>query len=401
MKCPEAVEWMHRYLDGDLNEEEVTLLKEHLRSCEDCAGAYDVLKRLSDNLYQLPDVTPKFSIVDSILPRLDEIDRARAEEGSALEVTGSEAPTMKSIPSRVKREKPAPFWRSRSARPVAGGVAAAAVILGFFIYQYQPKTIPNAEIAPAPASSEFGMKSEAQSQDTNASGAASPDTASSFSVENPDGRLKKETTADPADSGSKTDSERKGTTSSSTDNVPEDNKSSNTPSSDKDGLSASTTPGNAPSQSSGKSGKPEKSEKVAEPNVGKPAGNSSGSSADSKDGASQDQKKSGITSNKTNPETSLNPDKSIMGITSFAPIQLSPDGKFTAEVNQDQLKIYANNGSDRTLLTEITLNGDWVKGEWSEDSKIFSYQTSEQDTVQDYTYKVDQSEKDNSTNSSQ
>lgn len=33
MKCPEAVEWMHRYLDHDLNEEESFLLFEHIRNC--------------------------------------------------------------------------------------------------------------------------------------------------------------------------------------------------------------------------------------------------------------------------------------------------------------------------------------------------------------------------------
>ena len=43
MKCPEVVEWMHRYVDHDLNEEESDLLFEHLRHCEDCAEKFELL----------------------------------------------------------------------------------------------------------------------------------------------------------------------------------------------------------------------------------------------------------------------------------------------------------------------------------------------------------------------
>ena len=54
MKCPEAMEWMHRYLDHDLNEEETSLLFEHMRSCEECAETFALLRKLSAQLEDLP-----------------------------------------------------------------------------------------------------------------------------------------------------------------------------------------------------------------------------------------------------------------------------------------------------------------------------------------------------------
>lgn len=406
MKCPEAVEWIHRYLDGDLSEEEVTRLKEHLRSCDDCARTYDVLKHLSDNLYQLPEVTPKFSIVDSILPRLDEIDRARDEEGSTLEVSEAEVPLMKSIPSRSKKER-TPFWRTRTAVPAALGTAAA-VILGIFIYQYQPETIPNAEIAPA--SQQTQLKKDTQdssSAGTEVSSHVDPSAADS-SVSTPEDSAKQSSglSADGVkkNPGAQSDAKQGGADHAATRT---EKKDAAPPVSHKSDTKTSGSP-----EKTTTDGVKEFSSQVTEQDKSAASGSSGSRSMDQKKVDGTQTKQSGQDKSMVNKDKSpennqekipLAPDNNgFMGIMSSSPIKLSPDGKYVAEVEQDHLKVYLNNADDRTLVSDITLNGNWVKGEWSEDSKTFSYQTSLNDTVKDYTYTVENNEdKTNSTNSSQ
>ncbi|WP_205628939.1 hypothetical protein, partial [Acinetobacter baumannii] len=72
---------------------EQTMLKQHLTLCRDCASLYQRLSSLSTHLAQLPLVEPPISIVNSILPELDRIDRERAvtppiqEQAAAFEGT--------------------------------------------------------------------------------------------------------------------------------------------------------------------------------------------------------------------------------------------------------------------------------------------------------------------------
>ncbi|GIP20569.1 zf-HC2 domain-containing protein [Paenibacillus sp. J22TS3] len=405
MKCPEAVEWIHRYLDGDLSEEEVTRLKEHLRSCDDCARTYDVLKQLSDNLYQLPEVTPKFSIVDSILPRLDEIDRARDEEGSTLEVSETEVPLMKSIPSRSKKER-TPFWRTRTAVPAALGTAAA-VILGIFIYQYQPETIPNAEIAPT--SQQTQLKKDTQNS-SSAGAEVSTQVDPGAADSDPTPKDSSKQSSEPSTDGVKKNAEVQGDAKQGG----ADHAATRT---EKEGAA----PPVSHKSDTKKSGSPEKTttdgdkeftSQVTEQDKSAASGSSGNRSMDQKKVDGTQTKQSGQDKSVVNKDKSpektqekipLAPDNNgFMGIMSSSPIKLSPDGKYVAEVEQDHLKVYLNNTDDRTLLSDITLNGNWVKGEWSEDSKTFSYQTSLDDTVKDYTYTVENNEdKTNSTNLSQ
>ncbi|MNM84399.1 hypothetical protein D3C81_964870 [compost metagenome] len=404
MKCPEAMEWMHRYLDGDLSVEESDLLIEHLRSCDDCAEAFGLLKHLSDNLYQLPDVTPKFSIVDSILPRLEEIDRARAEEGSALEVTERAVPLMRTVPNKAKQPQRSSFWRSRSSRSWVGGVAAAAVILGFFIYQYEPKTVPNAEIASTGTSSSQLEKSI--TEDSNAAGSAASDKVSPSAnqeqttksdngaaplADNEQGNSKTDLQADAPKkkSDEKTDDavvSPKGEGSSDQSSVSK-KETQQSPKKESASIHDKTAPAADTDSSTGISAP--SSEKV---NQKKQADSQGG--LENRITEVPDDKASA-----TGPVT--NPNNSFMGITSFKPIKVSPDGKYTAEVEQSHLKVYVNDGQSRTLLSDITLNGDWVKGEWSEDSKVFNYQTSKDEIIKDYSFNAEDSDKGNSTNSSQ
>ncbi|MFD2880094.1 anti-sigma factor family protein [Paenibacillus rhizoplanae] len=58
MKCAEVMEWMHRYLDHDLSQEEMLEMFRHIDDCPSCAEVLDRLTLLSQQLEQLPDVKP-------------------------------------------------------------------------------------------------------------------------------------------------------------------------------------------------------------------------------------------------------------------------------------------------------------------------------------------------------
>ena len=71
MTNDEIWEWMQRDLDGDLSSGEKQMLYSLLQKDPDLQLKYNRLKNVSKQLEQLPPVVPSFSIVDSILPRLE------------------------------------------------------------------------------------------------------------------------------------------------------------------------------------------------------------------------------------------------------------------------------------------------------------------------------------------
>ncbi|GGN96920.1 anti-sigma factor family protein [Saccharibacillus kuerlensis] len=148
MKREEALEYMNRYLDHDLSEEETEALFRHLGDSPEAREDFEFLKRLSNKLESMPDVMPPISLVDSILPRLDELDpmmqpelpEAKPEKLSEMEsrrMFGEET---------LKRRRASEFWRSTLGRAVAGTTAAVAV-LSIFVATYEPKQMPTAEMS--------------------------------------------------------------------------------------------------------------------------------------------------------------------------------------------------------------------------------------------------------------
>ncbi|WP_226002797.1 zf-HC2 domain-containing protein [Paenibacillus sp. BJ-4] len=143
MKCEEEVmDWMQRYVDHELGEEETSQLMNHIATCPDCAEKFHILQTLSRELEELPAVSPAFSLVDSIMPQLDAIDRAREEQGSALQEMQPMA--VDPGPGPRQRTQPTPWWNGMGGR-AAMGVAAAAVVLGIVVFNFQPKTVQDAE----------------------------------------------------------------------------------------------------------------------------------------------------------------------------------------------------------------------------------------------------------------
>ncbi|WP_433745603.1 anti-sigma factor family protein [Paenibacillus amylolyticus] len=144
MKCEEVVEWMHRYLDHDLGEAETAQMLQHVAKCPECAENFSLLRALSRELEELPQVSPRFSLVDAIMPQLDAIDEARKEQSSTIQEMNPVPATFENL-QRSSERKTKQKWLNSMAGRMSMGAAAAAVILGFAIWGNPPEQIENAD----------------------------------------------------------------------------------------------------------------------------------------------------------------------------------------------------------------------------------------------------------------
>ncbi|MCD9023031.1 anti-sigma factor family protein [Cohnella silvisoli] len=124
MICQEVMELMQRYIDGDLDQQETSLMMDHAGQCPDCAAMLVRLQKLSSELEQLPRVVPKFSLVDAILPELERLHAADSAGGSRGSEEQSDAMHGSSRSNRPSRY----LYRKIS------GVVAAGVIVGLLLF---------------------------------------------------------------------------------------------------------------------------------------------------------------------------------------------------------------------------------------------------------------------------
>lgn len=169
MNCQEVMEYMQRQLDGDLDEREAEILMTHTRHCQDCATMLDRLQLLSVGLESLPKVTPSYSLVDAIMPRLMELQPESSE--SAI----TEEPLVK----RAERAGRFSGWKNRFTVRTIGGVIAAAVVAGLFLVTYKPGDMNNLDesasqlmIADTAAESRSGANTSADMAPTDNEAAA-------------------------------------------------------------------------------------------------------------------------------------------------------------------------------------------------------------------------------------
>ncbi|WP_051286929.1 anti-sigma factor family protein [Paenibacillus taiwanensis] len=143
MNCTEVMTLMQRQLDHDLDELEHSLLTEHTSQCPACAEMFERLTMLHDDLEMLPKVTPRYSLVDAILPQLDEIDRRNSDQqAAALAPLDSEVIYKQEQSDNVQpstpTKQPAPgLWKRRFNWRAASAVVAAGVVFGLFMVNYQ------------------------------------------------------------------------------------------------------------------------------------------------------------------------------------------------------------------------------------------------------------------------
>lgn len=130
-------DWMQRDLDNDLSVEEKRILQTKLAENPEYMLQYERLQKISDGLANLPRVTPPFSIVDALLPQLEQ-----------SQVTPEPAAVTRTTPPRLelkqKQDKPEakhrrfPLWMAK----VGSGVAAACLLLGLFVMTNKDKNEP-------------------------------------------------------------------------------------------------------------------------------------------------------------------------------------------------------------------------------------------------------------------
>ncbi|MDT3426610.1 anti-sigma factor RsiW [Paenibacillus forsythiae] len=369
MNCAEVMEWMHRYLDHDLSRDESFEMFRHIDDCPACAELFERLSALSGELERLPDVSPPFSLVDSILPKLEAIDREKGAAAVPLAGETDAAPRMSRKASRAK---------TRRSSSLAGrfgiGAAAAAVILGIAVFN-MPEKLPGAQ-ADLMLKSNTGFKenadsaangSEANSRTEAAqeldSGVAAGSEENSGAGSTDDSALTAPESPSPKSGGQ--DAEGGGVKSSAPDSAKEAQ-------SDRRGdQAASPNPGNENRTFSRKMDSPGPSANASAP-----------PEADSGDQGG------GLSDSAMSDTTMQAPrDKSMdMGIMGIAPVETppdapswtSPDGQYTATVEDGKLVIYrtaANAPDGRQAVDAIALEGTWVSGEWKEDSRQFTYVT--------------------------
>jgi hypothetical protein len=375
MKCAEVIEWMHRYLDHDLSREEITEMFRHIDHCLPCAEIFDRLTMLSRELEKLPDVKPPFSLVDSILPKLDELDRGivSSEQG------GSEDNVI--VPFTRPNTQGKRKMGSSMARRTGIGAVAAAIILGVAIFN-MPEQIPGAQVedimmksssnnTAAGGDTAATMKSDAGNAADSADSADSADTANTGSAQNSpveDSMIMESRIAesgDPATNAPETFIAGTEAAEPSTDSM------AGSDSSPEDVLPQTTTGDKTPKQQA----------TSTPPNKKNGSGIQSESSGQNPTGDSNAKRDPEVKAsmqpdiNREQGMMSLVPESSVPGEMSWT----SPDGAYTVALEDQKLVIYnvpdSDKGEEKTAVDSVPLEGKWVSGEWTPDSLHFIYVT--------------------------
>jgi anti-sigma factor RsiW len=122
MNCELSMELMQRFVDDDLPQAEQDILMAHIKQCPECAASFEQLQRLSAELSNLPMVSPPFSIVDSILPKLAELDTQKASIQVAY------------LPDKVPHKKSLFSWK------MSAGFVAAAIFFSLIAVNLSPSS---------------------------------------------------------------------------------------------------------------------------------------------------------------------------------------------------------------------------------------------------------------------
>ena len=129
MKCEEMMNLMQQSLDQDLTAEEELVMLAHLKQCPGCSDLYVRLKLLHDELAQLPKVKPAYSIVDAILPQLEEIPLWNADSAEGPETSAAAKEQVVALPPAAARTNK----RGLISWKIFSGVAAAGIIIGLLM----------------------------------------------------------------------------------------------------------------------------------------------------------------------------------------------------------------------------------------------------------------------------
>lgn len=143
----ELMELIQRDLDGDLTREEKAWLHMQLQANPAAQLMYQRLKRVSDELASLPLVTPRYSLVDAILPELE----ATRMEQAAMAVPAEPAvpPAIPLVPKNQgeqtgEKRRRLPLWMAKAG----AGAVAASLFVGIWLASQAPSDPTNQGSAP-------------------------------------------------------------------------------------------------------------------------------------------------------------------------------------------------------------------------------------------------------------
>ncbi|ASA23649.1 anti-sigma factor family protein [Paenibacillus donghaensis] len=375
MTCTEVTEWMHRYLDHDLSQSEMIEMFRHIDDCPSCAEIFERLNLLSQQLEQLPDVKAPFSLVDSIMPRLDALDRSvrEQEEEAALPPVVPFARSDKGLNSGKSSR-----GNSMAARTGIGAVAAA-FILGIAIFN-MPDKMPDAQVDSLMNSfteetSSDGAQSSQLKQDTAAGNSANSAAGGTEAGSADQREASSEETQQP--------SEVPPTQEAAMESVVPDE----TP-------AARETDARSATQEAQKStAPPVKKNQKTPPPTAEPRKTKTPSATDSPV-VSADQYAAGDrnpAANESDPssgdyDSDGAADRDMMELLPAAPSLMtspaswtSPDERYEAVLENQHLNIYSTvpeaGQEGKQVLSSLPMQGTWVSGEWSADSRQFIYVT--------------------------
>ncbi|NUU62318.1 zf-HC2 domain-containing protein [Paenibacillus agri] len=392
MSCAEVMEWMHRYLDHDLSQDEILEMFRHIDNCPSCAEVFDSLSTLSKSLEQMPDVKPPFSLVDSILPKLAELDRG-LHQPSTIKAEDHPRDEQVVVPfsRKVSHKKPA---RGHSmARRTGIGAAAAAVILGIAIF-YAPPKMPSAEV------DQLLNRSADKALSNNA--AVGDSSESSF-------KSAEVGTTEGDDKGA--NSSESASTFGATDVTAQDGGGAADPSQDAaPSATQSATPGGGAAPAPVKTKEPVRTEKPKKnsrvttptPKASVPTdqlkvqrdltNDTEGFDQGMQDSVSSAGEGAPSPGEAGDTAMGLLPPSSALNAAAPQATWTSPDGLHKAELAGQQLVIYslaAGESGGEQAVTSLPLEGTWVSGEWSPDGTQFTYVTSQQGTNVTKTFTVE------------
>lgn len=127
MKCEEMMNLMQQSLDQDLTAEEELVMLAHLKQCPGCSDLYVRLKLLHEELAQLPKVKPAYSIVDAILPQLEEMPLWSTESAEGPETSAAAKEHIVALPAARNKRNGLISWK------IFSGVAAAGIVIGLLL----------------------------------------------------------------------------------------------------------------------------------------------------------------------------------------------------------------------------------------------------------------------------
>ncbi|QLG39235.1 zf-HC2 domain-containing protein [Paenibacillus sp. E222] len=422
MKCEEVVEWMHRYLDHDLGEAETAQMLQHVAQCAECAENFSLLRALSRELEDLPQVTPRFSLVDAIMPQLDAIDEAKREQSSTIQEMSPVPAAFENL-QRSSERKPKQKWLNSMAGRMSMGAAAAAVVLGVAIFGYQPEKVENAEMIMSTGSTQEGgnedqnpLSREINNEDSSSSLQSDNSVWVDNSESQPSAQDEPTQEVGPEENGSEKVQEpelKEGQTPKQPDTGSEMNKSDAT-------KNAPSSSNPADSTKSADQQKSQDSETATGPSTtGPSAGSTESGATDSENQESQlftsqdmpDVKVEEPTEGVTSPdsETGMNASGGNKGLAATDSGNLanttpkewkSPDGSYLVMLLGDQISIYSKPAADPDVLNLVeqrNVEGTLKSASWSQDSTVFNYETDQDGITVKKSFNVSTAPSGNST----